>query len=191
MKKTLIIIAFGLTSCNGLTNIDSVENIYYPDSTYFDSSTKFKLDLKNRIKFNKIEELANILFQKNLSPYFELKRGSKISKVIIFRNDHSMIQHRNKLIVRMDSVYGDKPYPIKDFDIILQRYADNNGKDYALPENFDKIFIQIELDSTSNSENLEELLIGILDGFDKVNNQGSNKLNLKIGLKYDDLIRIN
>jgi hypothetical protein len=185
MRYILItVLLFVYSSCNNKNTYKSDDFKYYPDSTYFDSNRTFRFDLNNEINYKKITDFIDIIHENDLIPYFEVKVGENTSKIIIFRNDHSSIKLRNKIIIKEDSVHINKSFPIKDLKDILKKSIKNNGKDVTLPENPGKIFIEIELDTSKSSENLEKTLKSILKGYNQLNQTDLDSFKLKIGLSY-------
>ena len=91
---------------------------------------------------------------------------------------------RNKLEITEDSIISDKIYPINLLYEILKKYYLNNGAIINYPESAQKVYVEIEIDTSKNGHILKKSLSNLVRTFDKINSQHLDTLQLRVTLSY-------
>tara|TARA_R110000796_G_C14545718_1_gene433379 strand:+ start:1497 stop:2099 length:603 start_codon:yes stop_codon:yes gene_type:complete len=186
MRKIILIITFIIFfSCRKETKKQNINTLYYPSKEYFFNSNIVKVELENsKTNFKRITDLVSDIHSVDSIPYVELIDNNILRKIILLRNDSNPIRLRNKLEITEDSIISDKIYPINLLYEILKKYYLNNGAIINYPESAQKVYVEIEIDTSKNGHILKKSLSNLVRTFDKINSQHLDTLQLRVTLSY-------
>jgi hypothetical protein len=176
MRK-LIILFLILSSCKK-------EVYYYPSKDFFDEYNPQEIIIDD-LSFQEItDSLSNGLFRKE-KYFLTLVDKNKEYRISPFTYTGGLIKERNVLEIVDDSiyVYGNK-VSLHQLNKRLKLHYENNGREYSLPDSYNRAFIKLVLKPNDNRLKLEKLLLKVIRTFNGTNIIDKDSIDLGIMFDY-------
>jgi hypothetical protein len=176
MKKVLILLLI-FSACKK-------EVYYYPSKDFFDKYNPQEIIIDD-LSFQEItDSIRNGLFNKKML-FITLEDSNNSYKISPFTYSGGLIKERNVLEIVDDSiyVYGNK-VPLHQLNKRLKLHYENNGREYSLPDSYNRAFIKLVLKPNDNRLKLEKLLLKVIRTFNGTNIIYKDSIDLGIMFDY-------
>jgi hypothetical protein len=176
MKKVLILLLI-FSACKK-------EVYYYPSKDFFDEYNPQEIIIDD-LSFQEItDSLSNGLFRKE-KYFLTLVDKNKEYRISPFTYTGGFIKEKNVLEIVDDSicVYGNK-VSLHQLNKRLKLHYENNGREYSLPDSYNRAFIKLVLKPNDNRLKLEKLLLKVIRTFNGTNIIDKDSIDLGIMFDY-------
>jgi len=159
---------------------------YYPTDREISKETLeiIGLDTTN-LNFREITDKIGGFTEDNFGNIvLEFKEENIIKRIIPYIYDGGLIKRKNVLEITSDSILVDDGYHIDQLKELLKRHYSNKGKIPYYPEGPEKALVEITIDTSTNGQELKEVLSKLTLSFDKIRSEIKDTIELRVFFNY-------